>query len=637
MEFIDVIFPLNLGPLTYKCPEHLAEKALPGMLVSAPLKKQTSLGIILGKSSKPITVEAKSISEIHGKSLLLEPPILELLEWMSDYYIASKGLVLKNMLPKEVFKPVKQRRSVKAEKESYTPEILLDTDESLLSKINESMSQKEYKTFLAHIPSSLYEISLLTKLLRPEMKAIVLVPEIVQLNHIAPYLKKMFGEKLCVFHSNLTKGQRSETYSRIISGECNIVLGTRAAIFAPLKNFSLIIVMQEHSSSYKTEEGFRYNARDIAVMRGFLEKTTVVLSSICPSIESIYNARKNKYTLLKPSAAFKKPAIRIVNMYNEKQLSPNLSKTVVDAASSAIKKNERIMFVINKKGYSMLSCKECENIETCSKCGIPLVFHNEDKSLRCSYCGIRTKNIDSCSKCKSFKVALTGAGIQRIEEGIKKIFNIQPIRLDSDKIKGKADLEAFSEMIKGEAILLGTKLLTKRLDLQDTHEGLGMAAVLNADFYLNIPDFRSAEKAYQEISAIADRVKPDGRIFLQTKMPQNDVYRFLRKYDYDSFCDEELSRRKAMLYPPYAKLAIITFKGRDYNEKKIKDKIHRLLNENSDLEIFGPSLTITKKGQKQYSLLMKSPAKNKVNLAAREFLKIGEGEKNLKINVAIDA
>ncbi|MCE5195059.1 MAG: primosomal protein N' [Nitrospiraceae bacterium] len=637
MEFIDVVFPLNLGPLTYKCPEHLNEKALPGMFVSAPLKKHISFGIILGKSSKTIKGEIKTISEVHGESPMLEPPLLNLLEWMSDYYIANKGIVLKSMLTKEVFKPVKQRKSVKAEKETEIPEILLDVDENILSKINESISQKEYKTFLMHAPSSLYEISFMTKLLKPDMKAIVLVPEIVQLNHIAPYLKKIFGEKLCILHSSVTKGQRSEAYSKIISGECNVVLGTRSAIFAPLKNPSMIIVMHEQSTSYKTEEGFRYNARDIAVMRGLLEKTTVVLSSICPSIESIYNAKKNKYTLLKPSAILKKPAIRIVNMYNEKQPNPNLSKTVVDAASSAIKKNERIMFVINKKGYSMLSCKECENIETCSKCGIPLVLHNEDKSLRCSYCGIKTKIVDSCSKCKSFKVALTGAGIQRIEESIKKLFNIQPIRLDSDKIQGKADLESFSEMIKGEAILLGTKLLTKRLNLHDTHEGLGMAAVLNADFYLNLPDFRSAEKAYQEIYAIADRVKPEGRIFLQTRMPQNDVYRFLRNYDYDSFCNEELSRRKAMLYPPYSKLAIITFKGRDYNEKKVKDRIQKLLKENEDMEILGPSLSMTKKGQKEYSLLMKSPTKNKVNLAAREFLKIGEEEKNLKINIAIDA
>jgi len=640
MEFVDVVFPINLTPLTYKCPEHLREKAAPGMLVSAPLKNRITTGIILGKSSKPESATIKAITDIPSELPLLEPSMLKLLDWMSDYYIANKGVVLKNMLPREAFKKVKSRKSSNP-LPPHPPltkggqrggerwdEGELQIEENILSRIDESISKKEYKTFLVHAPSSSYETLLAAKLIEKKKNAIILVPEIVQITHIEPFIREVAGERLCVLHSGLSKGARSDAFKKIIAGECSVVLGTRMAVFAPLKNVSLIAVMQEHSSSYKTEEGLRYNARDVAVMRGYLEKSTVVLSSICPSIESFHNAKQNKYSLLKPDAIIQKPRIRIVDMRNEKQPSPNLSKPVIEAAASSIKKNEKIMLVMNRKGYSMLTCKECNYTETCAKCHIPLAFYKEDKSLRCHYCGFKSSLPEKCRRCNSFNVELAGTGIQRVEENLKKLFGIDAIRFDSDRIKRKSD--NLSDTIKGETIILGTKLLTKRLQ---GHEGFEIAAVLNADSYLNQPDFRSAEKAYQELATIADKVKPDGRVFIQTRMSQNYLFKFIRNYDYAGFSEEELKRRKEMSYPPYSKLAIITLKGKDYNEGKVSEVIKKM----DDLEILGPSLSLTKKGQKEYTLLLKSPSKEKLHTAARGILKMAEGRKDLKISVAIDA
>ncbi|MEK7683328.1 MAG: primosomal protein N', partial [Nitrospirota bacterium] len=463
--------------------------------------------------------------------------------------IANKGLVLKNMLPQETFKKVKARSKGKTENKESNE--IIEIDENILSKIKESLSKREYKTFLVHAPSPLYESAMVAKILPHGKSAIILVPEIVHISHVLPFIKETAGERLCVLHSGLSKGQRSETMEKIISGQCNVVLGTRMAVFAPLKNVSLISVMQEHSSSYRTEEGLRFSARDIAVMRGYLEKAAVVLSSVCPSIESVYNSKRNKYTLIRPDVYSQRPKIRILNMRNERQPAPNLSKTVINEALSSIRKNEKIMFVINRKGYSMLTCKECGCTETCGKCSIPLMFYKNDKSLRCHYCGAIAGSPEKCRRCGSFSLEPTGSGIERVEENIKKIFDIEPLRIDSDMLKRKRIPEDLSDITEGKPIILGTKLLTKRLH---SSEKFGMAAVLNADSYLNQPDFRSAERTFHEMYGITDKIKPGGSLFIQTRMPQNYIFRHLKNYDYASFCDEELEKRKEMLYPPFSKL-----------------------------------------------------------------------------------
>lgn len=633
MEFVDVLFPINLGPLTYKCTPHLIDRALPGMLVSAPLKNQTTKGIILGRPSKPEAKGIKTISDIHGESPLLEPPLLKLLNWMADYYIANKGLVLKNMLPQETFKRVKARSKGETEKADEKSTEVIEIDKNILSRIKESLSKREYKTFLVHAPSPLYETAMVTKILPQGKSAIILVPEIVHISHALPFIKEISGERLCVLHSGLSKGQRSEAMEKIISGECNVVLGTRMAVFAPLKNVSLISVMQEHSSSYRTEEGLRFSARDIAVMRGYLEKAAVVLSSVCPSIESVYNSKRNKYTLIKPDVYSQRPKIRILNMRNERQPAPNLSKTVINEALSSIRKNEKVMFVINRKGYSMLTCKECGCTETCGKCNIPLMFYKGDKSLRCHYCGAIASSPEKCRRCGSFSLEPIGSGIERVEENIKKIFDIEPLMIDSDRIKKKRIPEDLSDITEGKSIILGTKLLTKRLH---SSEKFGMAAVLNADSYLNQPDFRSAERTFHEMYGITDKIKPGGSLFIQTRMPQNYIFRHLKNHDYASFCHEELEKRKEMLYPPFSKLALINFNGRDCDAVRTEKAIREILSGNKALEVLGPSVTPTKKGEEEYSLLFKAVSKKNLHSSVKRFLELLGSYKCLNVKIAID-
>ncbi len=634
MELFDVVFPQNIKPLTYRCPAQFTGKVKPGMLVSAPLKNKLTLGIVLSKSQASVAEHIKDIHDVHGDAPVFETPMLELLSWMSDYYLASKGLILKNMLPKEAFKKVRTRKSIKSDKEKNKSLDLPEIQENTLERVKQNIAVGEYKTFLLHAPSLIYEISFLSKMLVQNQNSIILVPEIIHVDSVAPILKEISGDRLCIMHSGLSRGQRSEALEKIMSGKCNVVLGTRSAVFAPLRSVDLIAVLGEHSDSYRQEEGLRYNARDLAVMRGFLEKATVVLSSVCPTIESFYNVRVNKYEFISTDLNIQRPAVRMIDMRTERKAGSGLSKAVIDAARSCIKKNEQAMFVINKRGHSSLLCTECNCIEKCNACEVPLVFHANDKSLRCHYCGYKSDTPAKCKRCGGFKLELIGRGIQKAEEDLNKLLGIKPVRLDSDVVKKRPGSDDLSEIIKGEALVLGTKLMTKRLSMP---ERFGMAAVLNIDVSLSMPDFRAIEKAYQELVSISEKVKPDGRLFVQTRMPENYLFRFLKNYDFSKFVNEELRMRKEMSYPPFSKIATVTLKGKGYDENKVKNAVRKISADKDDIEILGPSPSAGKKKYAEHCLFFRVSAKTRIQPYLKEFLKEFEKDKDLKIGVAIDA
>src|SRR4030043_341485 len=296
MDFLDILFPVNLGPLTYRCPGELSERAEPGMVVSAPLKNKVTKGIVMGKSLK-IPPHPSSI-----------PPL-------------GRG-------------DTEGSRGVWG---NY----LIDIDDMTLSSLFDSIKKNTYRAFLLHAPSSAYEYSVLTKIFSEMKNAIILVPEVSLTNNLYPSLNERFGERVCLFHSGLSRGKKSEAIERILSGSSDIILGARSAVFAPLKQVSFIAVLHEHSGSYKQEESPRYHGRDVAVMRGYLEKATVLLSSLCPSLESLFNCRKGKYTLIKPEEVIQKPRIRVTDLRHEKLLKPYLSKTVIDASMRYMKNNKR--------------------------------------------------------------------------------------------------------------------------------------------------------------------------------------------------------------------------------------------------------------------------------------------------------
>jgi primosomal protein N' (replication factor Y) len=291
------------------------------------------------------------------------------------------------------------------------------------------------------------------------------------------------------------------------------------------------------------------------------------------------------------------------------------------------------MFVMNRRGYStVFQCMDCSHTEECPHCRVPVVFHKKSMSLKCHYCGYALTQIpERCSACKGFNIQLLGAGTQRVKEDIEALIGVKTMRLDSDKIRKKADREGLiNDPLRNDyRILVGTKLVTRRLAIT---EKFFMAAILNTDQFLNIPDFRSAEKAFQEISMVADKIDAHGEIYIQTRMPANYLYRYLKNYDYGAFSKEEIYRRKTLRYPPYSKLLLLKFSSKKDVSEEISEIAKRI---DRDVDILGPSHS-KDKGLNEMKILLKSSSQKKLHSGAKIFTQAFMDPRKVRIKVDVD-
>lgn len=630
MTCFDLIFPLNLGPLTYRCPDSLKHLAEPGMIVSAPLRKGMATGIIYQGNTAPPAGSLKDIAQIHGTAPVFSPALLKLIAWMSEYYLAPEGLVLKQSFSKEIFTKTKRRKS----EEPLPAEMpaLIDIPDNDLSELQSAAGQKHYQTSLLYAPSAMHEHSVAASLLRSRSSVIVLFPEISQAELFYLAVRTEYGERVCLLHSAMAAGRRSEGIDNIIAGKHDIIIGTRIALFAPVHTLSLIMVVDEHSSSYKLEEGIRFSVRDTAVMRGFLEKIPVILMSSAPSIDSWFNTQSGKYNLIRLHTDTLTPQIRIADLRFNKKSRSYLSEAVIDRARRALKKNGRILFIINRRGHStFLHCADCGNTESCPDCCIPLVLHKDRNLLECHYCARTVAVPDLCSKCSSPNIEPLGAGTQRIEEDLRDLFGIDPLRFDSDSAGNKTEIEALlkSIAIDEPRIIVATRMLTKRLK---PNGSFSLAALLNVDSSLNIPDFRAREKTYQDIISVRDLVAEKGEVIVQTRFPQDPLFKHLRDGNYDAFAAEELAMRATLNFPPYSKLLNILA----YGHKDLAEKIVKIIGESAEpIELLGPTEKKTKKGI-EYSFLLKHAERKVLHAAARAVVKCFKNAKEIDIRIDAD-
>ncbi len=394
--------------------------------------------------------------------------------------------------------------------------------------------------------------------------AIVLVPEISLTPQTVSRFESFFPGKISVFHSRMSLGERYDTWQKVFSEDVSIVVGPRSALFLPVKDLGVIIIDEEHDTSYKqVDPAPRYHARDMAVYRARMNNAVVVLGSATPALESYSNARSGKYQLLELKKRINDlalPAIEIVNINKigsesagAKIFSPQLKNEI----QASLEKEEQIILLQNRRGFStFIQCKICGFSNKCPNCDIYLTYHSHTDSVQCHYCGFTQSATSNCPKCFGVQIKHGGAGTQQIEESLHKHFpKIKVLRMDIDTTTGKGAHEKILQQFKsgGADVLLGTQMIAKGLDF----ENVSLVGVINADIGLTLPDFRSAERIFQLLTQVAGRPgrsKSQGRVVIQTGIENHYAIRYARSHDYLGFYLRESEYREEQQYPPATRL-----------------------------------------------------------------------------------
>ncbi len=423
----------------------------------------------------------------------------------------------------------------------------------------------------------------IARMLEAGRGAIVLVPEISLTPQTVRRFAGRFGQQVAVLHSALSDGERYDEWHRIRTGEARVVVGPRSAVFAPVKDLGLVVVDEEHDSSYKQDETPRYNARDVAVMRARFEGARAVLGSATPSLESWLNVQRGKFDIASVPervAGRALPEVHLVDMDDEQSRTGHLpiySEMLLSAIHSRLERGEQTILFLNRRGFSrILRCEACGWIATCPNClgresdedgpeGLPYTWHKADDCLRCHICGAWERTPHECPECHSQELSYTGIGTQRAEEALKRRFpSARVLRMDADSTSRKfSHDDILSAFLAGKAdVLLGTQMIAKGLDFPN----VTLVGVLNADASLNMPDFRAAERTFQllaQVSGRAGRAEKPGEVYIQTFSPGVAAVRSAAAARFEEFAAGELAVRQEGYYPPYCHLASLVFRSKD--------------------------------------------------------------------------
>lgn len=454
--------------------------------------------------------------------------------------------------------------------QSVSP-VLTQEQIDAINTITSSVEKQEHDVFLLHgvTGSGKTEVflSCIDKVLALGKTAIVLVPEISLTPQMVTRFVARFGKRIAVLHSALSMGERNDEYKRIKNGEADVVVGARSAIFAPLKNIGVIVVDEEHETSYKAENAPTYHAREVAAFRAKVQHAPLVLASATPAVESYYKAKAGEYRLIsltyRPTAQ-DLPDVTVVDM--RKEMAEGNRSCLSHSLQRELHKNkdakEQAILFLNRRGFSsFVSCRSCGFVIKCKNCDVSMTYHKNRSSLSCHYCGYTIKKPTACPECGSAYIKEFGTGTQKVEEEITRLLpDHSIIRMDMDTTGGKSSHQALLSQFETEKtdILLGTQMVAKGLDFPD----VTLVGVLAADQSLCIDDFRANERAFDLMTQVcgrAGRGSKQGRAIIQTYMPENDVIGYVKKQDYISFYEDEIEIRKQLCYPPFCDIISILF------------------------------------------------------------------------------
>jgi primosomal protein N' (replication factor Y) len=488
--------------------------------------------------------------------------------------------------------------------------------------LEEGLASHTFRRFLLHgvTGSGKTEVYLraVASCLEKGRQALVLVPEIALTPQLVGWFRSWFQAhrvRMAVLHSGLSDGERYDAWRSIAQGKVDIVIGARSAIFAPLPDLGLIVIDEEHDGSYKQAEGFRYNARDLAQMRGQMSQAVVLLGSATPSLTTYQRACEGQLTWLElPERVACRP-LPEVELVDLRHAGSNvlLSEPLKTAINATLEASEQVLLLLNRRGYApFLLCHDCGATCRCPNCEITLTFSQAQKTLRCHYCDYRLPPPDSCERCGGIRMMPEGAGTERLEEELQRLYPDASIaRMDRDTTSRKgAHASLVSRMAAREIdILVGTQMIAKGHDFQT----VTLVGVLNADSPLNLPDFRSSERVFSLFSQVAGRAgrgdRP-GRVMIQTFDPEHPTLQYVARHDYYAFAAAELEQRKVLGYPPFGHLVNLLLAGNEHDRVcTAADLVAReLVRQPGDFELLGPAPCLLSKlrGKSRYQILLKA-------------------------------
>ena len=526
--------------------------------------------------------------------------------------------------------------------------------QSALNRLREAVDARKFSGILLHGVTGSGKTAVylagMRAVLEAGRSAILLVPEIGLTPAVAADLHQIFGDEVAILHSALSDKERAQQWHRIKSGEARMVVGTRSAVFAPVDDLALVIVDEEHDASYKQEETPRYHARDIAVMRAKMANAVVVLGSATPSLESYFNAKKNKYALVElPDRVEQRPLpeVEIIDMRQEFQETGQeqvISRKLAAEIKERFDRNEQVLVLLNRRGYSpVVLCRTCGKTLECQNCAIAMTHHKREHKMVCHYCGYTAPVPKACVHCGSEYVYFLGAGSEKLEELLHGMFPQARIaRLDRDTVRGHEDFErTLNALGEGELdLVVGTQMIAKGHDIH----GVTLVGVVGADSALGMPDFRAAERTFQLLTQVAGRAgrgQSPGKVILQTYFQDHYAVQYAAHHDFAGFYDKELRFRSWMHYPPYSALANVLVRSNKLDEalqwsgtlgKWFEQTRHE------GVRVLGPASApiVRLKRDYRYHFVLKSPSREKLNTTLRALLAYSAKQKIPRTQVIVD-
>ncbi len=488
----------------------------------------------------------------------------------------------------------------------YNPDSISELNsfqKPVYNAILKSILAKEYRHYLIYgiTGSGKTEVYIhaMQKTLEMGKSALILVPEIALTPQTVRRFYRIFGSRIAILHSRLSSRERFDAWNAIRKGEKDIVIGARSALFAPVANLGLIILDEEHDTSYyQSDPAPRYNAREVASMRAYINNAVLVSGSATPSLVSLMNTSRGKSTLLKLKSRHygaNLPSIEVLDLkqYKKAMRGPFAAPLEIEIRKT-IQEGNQVILLYNRRGFaSYMQCDDCGHVVECPSCSVSLTYHRPLHHLRCHYCGYTERIPNECPSCSSHEIGTQGSGTQQLENQVNELFpEARILRMDQDTTSGKnAHDRILSAFGRGDAdILIGTQLVAKGLDFPN----VTLVGVVNADTELAFPSYRSNERTFQLLSQVAGRSgrgsKP-GKVFIQTMMQDHYTIQAAQRHDYESFAKEELQHRRPLFYPPFSRIMQILFKGKkaDLTEKaamRFGECLNRL---NHGFPVLGPS------------------------------------------------